>query len=94
MRIHGGAGDGAGGRPARIVKRTGGTGIGCTEEGKAHGDGEGSEDQRRDGRFHDDAYARASKEEIERRKRQAQAVCEQIFQNAARRGDRALKEAQ
>lgn len=45
-------------------------------------------------RFHDDAYAGASKEEIERRKRQAQAVCEQIFQNAARRGDKALKEAQ
>lgn len=45
-------------------------------------------------RFHDDAYARESKEEIERRKRQAQAVCEQIFQNAARRGDKALKEAQ
>ena len=35
-------------------------------------------------RFHDDAYAGASKEEIERRKRQAQAVCEQIFQNATR----------
>ena len=41
-------------------------------------------------RFHDDAYAGASKEEIERRKRQAQAVCEQIFQNA----DKARKEAQ
>lgn len=45
-------------------------------------------------RFHDDAYAGASQEEIERRKRQAQAVCEQIFQNAEKRGDKALKEAQ